>query len=195
MLAAVVGVGVAVVARIRRDRSRSAARESGACRHVGGVDRRPVRDHPRRRPVARDPHPRRRATRRGAVGIGHAGRVVPVQRLPRIDAPPEGESGCDRGHRDLGHRRGCTRLVVGSRPVHDELETRLAACAAPKQPSCSPPATPRTSACWPHSAETACASAPTSSTMRRSSTAAGWLRNAAPTCGAPSVTSMPSTTH
>ena len=60
------------------------------------------------------------------VRPAHAG-VVRVERLPRAHPAPRGVAAAHAAIDRWGTGAGAARLIVGSRPVHDELEIELAA--------------------------------------------------------------------
>ena len=98
-----------------RDRAHRRRRSAASIDEVCGVTRRwsrLVADRSRldaiarRRPLALDPHARRRRSRRSTLDDGRTGRVVRVERLPRPEPAPGGDRGRARRPRPMGHRSG-----------------------------------------------------------------------------------------
>ena len=133
--------------RARRRRStRSAARDG----HGASVGRRPSATRSARRPLARAPRDLDARGPEGTLDGRPHRRLVRVERLPRADAPPA-RSSPPRTRRSTAGVRARARpgSIVGSRPVHTELEARARATGrrTAARARSSPPASPRTSAC------------------------------------------------
>ena len=131
---------VVTLARLGRRRARRAIRDAGQWRAPRDLDAaRPRRARSRRRP--------RRSCR---------------SRRTTTSASPQHPAVVAAAHDALdrwGTGAGSARLIVGSRPVHRELEARARGVEGHRAPRCcSPPASPPTSACSPRSAGPTCSS-------------------------------------
>ena len=124
----------------------------------------------------------------GAAGR-RSGGLLCLQRLSRaLAAHPAVVAAAHAALDRWGAGSGASRLVTGSRPVHDDARGGAGRLeGAPSGRSSSPPASPPTCRCCRSSGPTGPGSTPTSSTTPRSSTGAAWP---GPTCqSSPTATS------